>query len=413
MALDKVQRIESRQSGLNTSGKLGSAFKTLLDLGSMLSELDPTGGAKVAFSVCSMAWERIEKQEEQDDTLRDLIEQLAQLTPTIKSVQDVANANLENTVTAMLNLIEDTSLFILKYKSQSNWKHILYSTIDSTMQDRIRDILDGFKKLKEEYDTKVAAQTLIAAQLACKNMTPRIDDQTSLDKLVPIGHASFNPDKACMEGTRVRTIDEILAWSHDFDSSQRLLWVYGFAGLGKSSIAASVCKRLEEQGMLAASFFCKRDDHEQRDARCVLNTIVYGLAMKCSAYKRAVAKAIQADSQICTGHMQKRYTSLVKEPLKIANHPNATKGVVVVVDALDETANDEYRTALLTYLRAICDLVPWIKIVITSRPDCDITDAFGQTNQSVLSRNIAADDATDDIQMFVQRRLADIAASRN
>ncbi|KAG8722200.1 hypothetical protein FRC09_006640 [Ceratobasidium sp. 395] len=405
MALDKVQRIESRQSGLNTPGKLGSAFKTLLDLGSMLSELDPTGGAKVAFSVCSMAWERIEKQEEQDDTLRDLIEQLAQLTPTIKSVQDVANANLENTVTAMLNLIEDTSLFILNYKSQSNWKHILYSTIDSTTQARIRGILDGFRKLKEEYDTKVAAQTLIAAQLAY--------DQTSLDKLGPIGHASFNPDKACMEGTRVRTIDDILAWSHDFDSSQRLLWIYGFAGLGKSSIAASVCKRLEEQDLLAASFFCKRDDHEQRDARCVLNTIVYGLAMKCSAYKWAVAKAIQADSQICTAHMQKRYTSLVKEPLKTVNHPNATKGLVVVVDALDETANDEYRTALLTYLRVMCDLVPWIKIVITSRPDGDITDAFGQTNQSVSSRNIAADDATDDVQMFVQRRLADIAASRN
>ncbi|KAG8792121.1 hypothetical protein FRC12_007121 [Ceratobasidium sp. 428] len=404
LALDKVQRIESRQTRLNTSGKLVSGFKTLLDLGSTLSELDPTGGAKVAFWVCSMAWERVEKQEEQDDTLDDLIEQLAKLTPTIKSVRDVANANLEGTVTAMLNLIEDASLFILKYKSQSIWEHILYSAIGSTAQDRIRDILDEFKKLKEEYDRKVATQTLVAAQMAY--------DQTSIDKLVPAGHASFNPDRACMQDTRVRAIDDMLAWSRDFDSSQRLLWVYGFAGLGKSSIAASVCKRLEEQDMLAASFFCKRDDPAQRDARCVLNTIVYGLAMKCPAYKQAVAKAIQADSQICTGHMQKRYTSLVEEPMRIIGKSNATKGLVVVVDALDETVNDEYRSALLTYLQSMCGLVSWLRIVVTSRPDSDIMDAFGQTNEYVSSRNIAADNAADDIHVFVRRRLAAIVKSK-
>ncbi|KAG8717076.1 hypothetical protein FRC09_014771 [Ceratobasidium sp. 395] len=385
-ALEKVQRIEGRQSGLNTLGKLGSAFKTLLDLGNVLSE-------------------RIEKQEEQDDTLNDLIEQLAELTPTIKSVQDVANANLESTVTAMLNLIEDASLFILKYKSHTTWEHILYSTIDSTTKDRIRDILDRFKRLKKEYDTKVDAQTLIAAQLT--------QDQTSLKMLAPTGHASFNPDRACMPDTRVRTIDDILAWSHDFDSSQRLLWVHGFAGLGKSSIAASICKRLEEQDMLAASFFCKRDDPAQRDARCVLNTIVHGLAMKCSAYKQAVVKAIQGDSQICTGHMQRRYTSLVEEPLKSINRLNTTKGLVVVVDALDETANDEYRSALLNYLRTMCRLVSWLKIIITSRPDGDIMDAFNQTDESVSSRNLLDDNATDDIYVFVQRRMATIAKSRS
>ncbi|KAG8770381.1 hypothetical protein FRC12_004301 [Ceratobasidium sp. 428] len=404
-ALDKVRRIESRRSGLNTSEKLRYAFKTLLDLANTLSELDPTGGAKVAFSACSMVWERIEEQGEQDDTLNDLIERLAKLTPTINSVRDIANAKLESTVIAMLNLIEDTSLFILKYKSRSTWRHVLYSTIDSATQDRIRDILDSFKRLKEEYDTKVAAQTLIAAQLAY--------DQTSLDKLVPTGHASFNPDRACMPDTRVRTIDDILAWSRDFDSGQRLLWVYGFAGLGKSSIAASVCQRLDGHDTLAASFFCKRDDPAQRDARCVLNTIVYGLAMKSSAYKRAVAKAIQADSQICTAHIQRRYISLVEEPLKTTNQSNATKGLVVVIDALDETVNDEYRSALLAYLRNMCSLVSWLKIVVTSRPDSDIVDAFGQTSEFASSRNIMADNAANDIHLFVRRRMAAIAKSRS
>ncbi|KAG8723753.1 hypothetical protein FRC09_001900 [Ceratobasidium sp. 395] len=423
LALDKVHRIESRRSATNTSVKLGPAFKTFLNFGSTLSELDPTGGAKVVFSICSMAWERIEKQEEQDHTLNNLIEQLAELTPTIESVQYVANANLESTVTAMLNLIEDASLLILRYKSQNTREHMVYYRVYSTTQDRTRDILDRFRKLKEEYDTKVAAQTLIAAKLTCRcvsihcrddahDKTPSLDDQTSLDKLVPTGHASFNPNRACMPGTRVRIIDDILAWSHDFDSSQRLLWVYGFAGLGKSSIAASVCKRLEEQDVLAASFFCKRDDPAQRDARCALNTIVYGLAMKCSAYKQAVVKAIQADSQICTAHMQQRYTSLVEDPLKTISKPDVTKRLIIVVDALDETVENDDRSALLTYLWKMCRLVSWLKIVVTSRPDGDIMDAFGRTNEYASSRNIVADNAADDIHVFVRRRLAAIAKSK-
>jgi hypothetical protein len=43
------------------------------------------------------------------------------MTPSIKSVEDLADANVEETVTAMLNLIEDASLFISGYKSRGSW----------------------------------------------------------------------------------------------------------------------------------------------------------------------------------------------------------------------------------------------------------------------------------------------------
>jgi hypothetical protein len=43
------------------------------------------------------------------------------MTPSIESVEELADANLEETVTAMLNLIEDASLFILSYESRSSW----------------------------------------------------------------------------------------------------------------------------------------------------------------------------------------------------------------------------------------------------------------------------------------------------
>jgi hypothetical protein len=65
--------------------------------------------------------QHLEKLEKQDADLNDLVENLARMTPSIKSVEEVADANLEETVTGMLNLIEDASLFILSYESRSSW----------------------------------------------------------------------------------------------------------------------------------------------------------------------------------------------------------------------------------------------------------------------------------------------------
>jgi hypothetical protein len=43
------------------------------------------------------------------------------MTPTIKSVEELADDNLEETVAAMLNLIEDASFFILSFESRNSW----------------------------------------------------------------------------------------------------------------------------------------------------------------------------------------------------------------------------------------------------------------------------------------------------
>jgi hypothetical protein len=211
----------------------------------------------------------------------------------------------------------------------------------------------------------------------------------------------------------VNVIDSIFEWCQLTDVNEQLLWVYGFAGLGKSSIAASVCKRLDEQNTLAASFFCKRDDPKLRDAGCLLNTIVYGLANRHKPYGVAVAKAIQEDVQICGSHIQRRYASLVEGPLKVVQQaPSPDMALVVVIDALDECEGDESRGPLLSSLRNMCQLVPWLKIVITSRPDEDINGTYGEPNKFVSSRNIANDNASNDIILFVQARMASIAKTR-
>ncbi|QRV73267.1 hypothetical protein RhiJN_01281 [Ceratobasidium sp. AG-Ba] len=378
------------------SGTLASGFKSLLEFGSRLSELDPTGATKVTFSVCAMAWEYLENQMQPDEILDDLVNQLGRIVPTITSVQDIANADLGDTLTAMLNLVEDASLLILNYRSHRP------RALNSATQDRIRNIVNTFMNLRAEFDNRVGAQALIIAQSAL-----------SLEKLGAAANASFNPSRVCTTGTRVCLIEEIIDWSQDFNSERRLLWLYGFAGLGKSAVAASVCKLLDEKGMLAASFFCKRDHRDLRDAKCLLNTAIYGLAMRHKSYGQAVANAIQEDSQICTTHIQRRYISLVERPLKGIGNRKGSKRLVIVIDALDEITKDEERSSLLICLQNMCQLVPWLNIIVTSRPDEDIKDAFNPEVIPTVCRNIALANADADIYTFVERRMDHIAKSNN
>ncbi|KAG8680990.1 hypothetical protein FRC08_015921 [Ceratobasidium sp. 394] len=56
-AFARTQRMEMKPSVVERTGRVGAAFKALLALGNMMADLDPTGGAKVAFAVCTKAWE--------------------------------------------------------------------------------------------------------------------------------------------------------------------------------------------------------------------------------------------------------------------------------------------------------------------------------------------------------------------
>ena len=89
-------------------------------------------------------------------------------------------------------------------------------------------------------------------------------DIKALSKLKPIPTAQYNRDQACLQGTREELLDEIKSWSQSLDVLVRLYWLFGLAGSGKSAIATTVCQLLRQSGVLASSFFCKRDTSKDR-----------------------------------------------------------------------------------------------------------------------------------------------------
>ncbi|KAG8793289.1 POC1 centriolar protein A [Ceratobasidium sp. 428] len=397
-AFDKSQQLEKRPGMVEKAGKVGDAFKALLALGSTMAELDPTGGAKVAFSVCTKAWECLEQQEKQDASLDQLVEDIAGMIPSVESIKGVADDDLSQTVTAMLNLVEDVSVFILSFRSSSSIERAWRAMISSESEDQINAYTAKFRGLRKQFNTRVDVQALRASEVREMHA-----------KLKPVGQAVYNPDRQCIPGTRGDIIDDLASWAQKPDSEPRLAWVHGPAGFGKSSIATSVCMRLDGRLALASSFFCKRDSPELREPHQALTTIAYQLSLRCKPYSDALIAAIKQDPELCSRHLQPLYDALFDKPLRgLARDSQSTGVLVVVVDALDECGETSTRKQLLTCLQKLSGLVTWLRIIVTSRPDQDIQEFFGSTSSRFTEYDVRRHDASADIQVFVQAQMGNV-----
>ncbi|KAG8724229.1 hypothetical protein FRC09_020733 [Ceratobasidium sp. 395] len=425
-ALKKVEQMERQPGLLERAGKVGKAFKTLLDLGSLMADLDPTGGAAVVFSVCTKAWEHLEQQESQDAELSELVKRMARAIPSIKSLEDKAGSDLKETLMNMLNLIEDVSVFILSTQSRSSFELIqptivrperaIRAAVSSHVSEQSQTYITKFEELGKELILRMGTQNLQTGEIVREYVeveSKRAETERTnarLRELKPADLASYDPNRKCLVGTRISIISELTDWAHKSDTGPRLAWVHGLAGLGKSSIATSVCFQLDHQRALASSFFCKRDSPELRDPRRVLTTIIYGLALRWEAYKDAVAGVITEDPELYLKHIQPLYESLVSKPLQgLAGAKRPADILVVVVDALDECGDIVTRKQLLACLRGMSQLEPWLKIIVTSRPDQDIREFFGYAGVDWYTEyNVLNYDAMDDVRVLIDDRLKEL-----
>ncbi|QRV96470.1 hypothetical protein RhiJN_24488 [Ceratobasidium sp. AG-Ba] len=397
-ALEKVKETQRQPGLIERTGKIRDAFGTLLALGNTVAELDPTGGAKVAFSVCTMALQQFKEQEKRAVALNALVDGLARLKPSVESVSDIADANLRETVTKIMNLIEDASVFVLNSRPQ-DWLGTVKDAYSSETQEQAALFITEFESLRKEFNMRVGVQQLRTLELE--------KIRARLKELKPAHLASFVKDKQCLDGTRTEIIGRLESWA-DSKEGPSLLWMYGVAGLGKSSIATSVSKKLHDRGVLAASFFCNRDSPDLRDPRKVLVTIVRGLAQVWEEYAKVVVKIMQDDINLDLEHLAQLYDTLIAAPLQaLATKERPPKALVIVVDALDECGKVASRKQLLTYLSEITRLVSGIRILVTSRPNDDIRTYFkGVASGSYKELNVHDYDASEDIQTFTRESLS-------
>jgi hypothetical protein len=221
----------------------------------------------------------------------------------------------------------------------------------------------------------------------------------------------YHQRRRCMEGTRESLLKTIITWATN-DSRQmgegNTYWVYGSPGIGKTSLAHSVCASLHEGKHLAGAFFCRRDDPNLSEPQNILPTLIYKLSIIFPLFRTVVAESLRNDPNLTPESM--KYTLFHDLICKLRRPPART--LVLVIDAFDESGDNRSRPGVLKVLTDAAAQAPWLKIIITSRPEVDIQNALAQSSH--LRYNLAADEeAVSDLRTFAQDRFRRLASERH
>jgi hypothetical protein len=303
--------------------------------------------------------------------------------------------------------------------------------------ETIEEMDQELTKVIEDFDRAVLVEALRLANEASKShfLNPSIVDphafgveqaeqeraererveqeRAELERRLEPVKTSYHHNLRCMDGTRQSLLTHIMDWVANKSAQESVIqsnvyWFYGSPGIGKTSLAHSICADLHERHQLAGAFFCRRDDPNLSEPINILPTFIYTLAMIFPPFRTIVAKHLHDDPYLAPGSMKGAlFLGLIRS---LPRDPEHT--LVLVIDALDECGDTRSRPGLLKVLVDVAVQVPWLKIIITSRTEVDIQHFFDTLTQSSYSRyDLATDqDASADLRTFARSQFNLVAS---
>ncbi|CUA74660.1 putative WD repeat-containing protein all2124 [Nostoc sp, PCC 7120] [Rhizoctonia solani] len=332
--------------------------------------------------------------------LKGMVDQL------IRHLSGTTSESIIDTITGIAEAIRKEIESITMHQSHSLPRRLLgASTTEDDLIRRYRRIEQLFRQLQGE------------ASMSTWNTVDELRVDQQLKDLLPSKLARFNSElstevsrRGCTKHTRTTILEESMAWSED-PAMAKVYWMNGMAGTGKTTIAYSVCERLETGKQLAASFFCTRASPECREAKRIIPTIAYQLARRFLPFRYSLCQQLKKDPDISTGQLSDQFDLLLKKPL-LAAKDKLSNNLVVVVDALDECSDPHIVELFLDLLfRSVLELP--IKFFVTSRPEPAIRNKMmpeSERSRSILYlHEIELSLVQADIELYLREELASIA----
>ena len=204
------------------------------------------------------------------------------------------------------------------------------------------------------------------------------------------------------KGTRKWVFEQVLRWLSNKSSPHRAFIITGQAGMGKSTIAAVICKRFPNN--FAACHFFKYNNSRYNNFKFLLQSLAWQLSKVFPKYKKELITSLSGckgqilDDMNITG----LFSMLFKEPFARCISDQCTP-LLTVIDALDESRQEDRYELVDLITKHFHELPSFIRFLITTRPEKAIIRKFQKLNPILLEpdeeRNL------NDLRVFFEKKL--------
>lgn len=233
--------------------------------------------------------------------------------------------------------------------------------------------------------------------------------ETVLKKLNFVPNDSLMP---CIAGTRAQVLHDLEQWATN--DSSHIVWMYGLAGTGKSTAAASFIQILKKNKILGGIHTCRRNSESLKNPLQVWKNLASQLADVFPPYAVQLTKDIE-NEPLFEKHpysakemFQFLFVSVLEQLDGILDKKPSS--LILVIEALDECGTEGQQVEIIDSCYELSKF-GWLKICITSRPTDAITSQMSadQTMQMELS----TEDSLDDVSLYFHQKFASSRRLKN
>ena len=291
-----------------------------------------------------------------------------------------------------------------------------FSKIDQDVQELHCEVSEANVKMSQTVEgnkCKLEEVRQVVTEIRQTQVNQDQEDENVLKKLAKVDtHIDIRyHSERYLEGTREPIFLKVNSWLDDRSSPNRVMVISGNAGMGKSVFAAEMCKTIQETGRLSGSHFYQHNKARRRDPKVMLHSLAQHMSCCLPEYKKALVEQLSTNlgksiNELEVGDL---FELLFEEPLSGLSDPGVT--YLMVIDALDES---EYqgRSDLLDVIAKYFNKLPlWIRFLVTTRPEINISDSLKDLYPIVLKPN--DEENVKDIRLCFELRVRDVLEAEN
>ena len=204
-----------------------------------------------------------------------------------------------------------------------------------------------------------------------------------------------------------------MSWiQSDVKRTQRILWLNGAAGAGKSAIARSIVALCLAKNICVARFFFFRTDVMRNTIQAVVATLIHQLIQQIPDLSEIVISNIKADPLVFTKSLETQLRYLIFDPLRQLHSKSPLSVIVLLFDGLDECSGHDIQVELV---RLIAEFLSTQNLSViaffASRTEHQLQQVFQLHDVSTSLLQVALDNnylADKDIRLFLDDKFKQI-----